>query len=573
MTMTETTVRQQPAAALAADASRLSSWTVPNRALLAALRQHADGAVAQRVQTALDELSGLLATAETRVAFGGHFSCGKSSVINTLTGRQLLPSSRFPETGVPCLLRTGPADQVVVVPADPGQSARRVPFTTEAIAEEVKLIGRDGARRASVLDIKRLDITLRSAPILDGTAWIDSPGSNDSGAMNERAAAAAAGADVLVWVVNSRQPVAEVEQDLLAAHIAAHGPASVVFVINAFLSEDSAAGWDEFLQEDLPNITARIADFVDTGAVAKTVAVMSARAAAQSPAQYGGPQVRALMASLSGGIGEGWRAPASRRFRAVTRLGELDAWLAGLITAERDRLTNARADRDAVVTRTARFTAAAEQRVRQVLARQRASGSEAVGAAARAVRSGDANPAAGLEAALQLVWDRIAAEVASAIAEEAGRHRQHAPGAAALAASIKAAVTGGELQLAGAGSADDKRVGGTLAGAGSGLVAGSVVPLIGHVIGAGVGAVVGYAKAKKTHKERQDAIAAAIQRAGDAAVDALTGQDAVQVITAVVTEACADAAPPQPGDEKLTALRSARAALAAHADELRSARP
>jgi hypothetical protein len=226
-----------------------------------------------------------------------------------------------------------------------------------------------------------------------------------------------------------------------------------------------------------------------------------------------------------------------------------------------------------VVTRTARFTAAAEQRVRQVLARQRPSGSEAVGAAARAARSGHANPAAGLDAALLQVWERIAAEVAAAVAEEASRHRQHSPGATALAASVKAAVTGGELHVAGAGSADDKRVGGALAGAGIGLVAGSVVPVIGHVIGAGVGAVVGYAKAKKTHKERQEAIAATIQRAGDAAVDALTGQDAVQVITAVVTEACADSAPPQPGDEKLTALRNARIALAAHADELRGARP
>jgi hypothetical protein len=560
----------------AADAVRLAPGTAPNKALLRALREHAGRPAADRVRAALDEAAGILGAAETRVVFGGHFSSGKSSVINTLIGRPLLPSSRFPETGVPCLLRSGTADKIVVVPVNPREGARETPVTTEKIAEVVKLIGSDGAHRDSVLAIERLDVTLACQTVPDGTVWVDSPGSNDTGVMNDRATAAADGADVLVWVVNSQQPVSEIEQDLLAAHIATHGPASVVFLVNAFLTEDSTDGWDEFLTEDMPVMDARIAGFIDTGTVSKSVVVMSARAAAKSRDDYGGLQARTLVTSLSDGVGEGWRRLATRRFRAMIRLGEVDEWLAGLISAERERLTAKRADRDAAVSRTARFTAAAEQRVRQVLARRRPDASEAVAEATRAASTAsDATAAAAtLEAALLGVWERIAADVAAAVAEEARRHEQHAPAVATLTARIKATVAGGNLAIsAGSGSGSGKGAGGALAGAGAGFVLGSVVPGIGHVVGPAIGAVVGYSRGRKAQQQQRIAAAAAIERTGGAAVDVLTGPDAVRMITGVMTEVCADAAPPQPGEEKLTALRNAQMALTRYADELRGAKP
>jgi hypothetical protein len=574
-------------ASAAADAARLAPDAAPNVALLRELWQHAGPAVAQRVGVTLNEVSGMLGAAETRVVFSGHFSCGKSAVINTLIGQPLLPSSRFPETGVPCMLRAGSSNQVVVVPSGPGDRPRLVPFSTEAIAGAVKLLGKDGAQRDSVLGIERLDITLAESAIPPATVWVDSPGINDTDAMTERAEAAATAADVLVWVVNSRQPVSETEQELLARHLASHGAASVVFIVNAFLEEDSPDGWAEFSAEDGPAIAARIMDFIDTGRTEKRFVFMSARAARKSPDRYGGPQVRAMLTSLTGGIAEGWRVAATRRYRARTRLGELDAWLAELIDAERTRLDGQRADSDSLAQATARFRSATRQRVSQVLARRRADATEAVAAAVLAARTSSADPGqlAALEGTLLRIWEWIAADAAVAAVEEARRYQQHAPDAATLAGRICATVTGDQIAIATGNGAGNKMgsKGGALAGAGAGLVVGSVVPVIGHVIGAGVGAAVGYASAKKSQKERLANAGAEIERAGTAAVDVLTGADAAGMITATIAAACgavpgvvggvSGAVPGVVGGVSgavLTALRNAKAALAAYADELMS---
>ena len=509
----------------------------------------------------------------------------------------------------------------MVVPSGPGDRPRLVPFSTEAIAGAVKLLGKDGAQRDSVLGIERLDITLADSAIPPATVWVDSPGINDTDAMTERAEAAATAADVLVWVVNSRQPISETEQELLARHLASHGAASVVFIVNAFLEEDSPDGWAEFSADDGPAIAARIMDFIDTGTTEKRFVFMSARAARTSPDRYGGPQVRAMLTSLTGGIADGWRVAATRRHRARTRLGELVAWLAELTDAERARLDGQRADSDSLAQATARFRAATGQRVTQVLARRRADATEAVAAAVTTARASSADPGqlAALEGTLLRIWEWIAADAAVAAVEEARRYQQPAPDAATLASRICATVTGEQIALA-TGSGTRNKMGskgGALAGAGAGLVVGSVVPVIGHVIGAGVGAAVGYASAKKNEKERLANTAAEIERAGTAAVDVLTGTDAAEMITATIAAACADAVPPGvsgavpgvvggvsgavpgvvggvsgavpgvvggvsgavpgvvggvngAGGAKLTALRNAKAALAAYADELMS---
>jgi hypothetical protein len=579
--MTTETAAPPRRGALAADAAWLSPGAEPSQTLLRALREHVGQTAEQRVRAVLGEASRILGAPETRVVFAGHFSSGKSSVINTLIGRPLLPSSRFPETGVPCLLRSGAADKLMVVPVSPADGARGAALTTEQIAGAVKLIGKDGAHRAGVLATERLDVTLAAGPVPDGTVWVDSPGSNDTGAMNDRATAAAAAADVLVWVVNSRQPVSETEQDLLAAHLATHGPASVVFLVNAFLPEDSPRDWQEFLAEDMPVIASRIAHFVDTGTLGKSVVVMSARAAAASGsgygadygADFGGAHARALVTSLSDGSGEGWRATATRRFRAAFLLGPVDQWLTGLIGDERERITVGRADWAAAAGGAARFTTAARRRVEQVLARHRADASEAVIAATSATRKGSgAASAAMLETELREVWDRIAADVTAAVTEEARRHGQPALAQAVLTAKLKASAADGGFTVSG-GAKGGHGIGGALAGAGAGLVAGTVVPGIGHVIGAGLGAGWGYAQSRRNRRRQRAASVAEIESTGSAAVDALTGAGAVRLITRVVTGACVGPMPPRPGDERLTALCDAQSVLTGYAAQLRGGRP
>lgn len=95
----------------------------------------------------------------------------------------------------------------------------------------MRIVGKGGIYREVVRENTRLDITLAAAgPIGPDAVWVEPPGINDTPEMTERAEAAARDADVLIRVVNTRQPVSMVEQAALRDHIVTHGPASIVFL-------------------------------------------------------------------------------------------------------------------------------------------------------------------------------------------------------------------------------------------------------------------------------------------------------------------------------------------------------
>lgn len=181
------------------------------------------GADATMVLDGLKRVSAHLAARPARVTFGGYFSSGKSSLINMLTGTGLLPTDELPETGVPCLIRPGDANRVLV---RTGDGVTEVPFTTEAIAEYVSLVGVTGAYRDSIHAVRDVRVILKDRPIPADATWVDSPGINDKGKIDELAAELARTGDILVWVVSSHHTFSLTEQSFLAAHIAAIGAAA-----------------------------------------------------------------------------------------------------------------------------------------------------------------------------------------------------------------------------------------------------------------------------------------------------------------------------------------------------------
>jgi hypothetical protein len=542
-----------------------------NRKFLQTLGKHAGMLLAERVRRDMTNWSAELKASSLRIVFGGHFSSGKSTMINMLIGQPLLPASNYPETGVPCVIRSGADNSIQVVAAN---GTRTVPFGTESIVAAVRIVGKGGIYREVVRENVRLDITLAPAgPIGPDGVWVDSPGINDTPVMTERAEVAAHDADVLIWVVNSRQPVSEVEQAALRDHIATHGPASVVFLVNAFLDEDTRECWDEFMTDLAPDHVTRIEQLVDTGTTPKQIVFASARAAAADTAAFGGPQARGLLAELSGPAH--WRATATRAYRVKASLTKLATELGGLAQAEDSRLATKRSDLETAAAQATRkhadFMIDVGQQTRLVLARHRDAADMAVTAT---VGTADATArpenfyGQALTTRLTSVAEQIADDITAAVVAAARAHGQASLSATARR-ELNALLTPATIQIAG----PDKSMGvgaGVASGAAAGAVAGTVVPILGHAIGLGIGAVIGGMKAKSVREERLGKLRNQIQQAGGSAVTALCGSG--DAIVSLVRRVCPPpAAPAKLDDSRLTCLRQARATVTQLAANLEAA--
>jgi hypothetical protein len=278
--------------------------------------------VRDHLQSRLADIEDALRRPAVTLAFGGHFSSGKSTVINTLIGRALLPTSDFPETGAACVIRHGETERIV---ADTSEGLIELPFGPDALSGRVSLISHDGDYRQEIGEVRRILITLSRSAVPPGDTWIDSPGINDTELMTTRALEAAAGADTLIWVVNSRQPLSMTEEELLRTYLAEQGADAVVFLVNVFLREDGPGEWDRYLATRSAYHKDRIAAVVG-GEAPPTVVFISGRAAGADLSGYGGPEARELLTVLSDSNSA--RIRAVRQRKAARELHKLAGQLA-----------------------------------------------------------------------------------------------------------------------------------------------------------------------------------------------------------------------------------------------------
>jgi hypothetical protein len=287
--------------------------------LLDELAAHHGTEIRDNLRSQLNNIGDALGRPHVTLVFGGHFSSGKSTMLNTLTGRTLLPASDFPETGVACVIQHGETERIV---ADTSDGLIELPFTPDALAGRVSLVGQDGDYRQEVGQVKRILITLVRSAVPAGDTWIDSPGINDTALMTARALEVARGADALIWVVNSRQPLSTTEEELLRSYTAEHGTEAVAFLVNVFLRADTPEEWNQYLATRSTYHQDRIAAVLDAD-VPPAIALISARAAGADPASYGGPQARELLNALSNSGSAQVRAVRQRKAaRELHRLAD-----------------------------------------------------------------------------------------------------------------------------------------------------------------------------------------------------------------------------------------------------------
>jgi predicted GTPase len=228
--------------------------------LIRAIREIAAGIAdsVPEVCARLRRIAGSIAQEQVTINFGGVFKAGKSTMMNGVVGRDILPVDDVPETGAICCLLAGDRDAAAIV-----ESGRRrsIPCTTDAIRAEITLLSVQGDRRTEVAAIERAEIVLKDCIIPPNACWVDSPGYNDTAEMDERTRRSAAYADVLVWVLTSRQLLSQVEMEFLTNHIREAGAASVLFVLNGFLRRDTPEEWEQFLSKSAPQLINKVNHF------------------------------------------------------------------------------------------------------------------------------------------------------------------------------------------------------------------------------------------------------------------------------------------------------------------------
>src|SRR6516225_9862475 len=126
-------------------------------ALLDELAAYHGPEVRDDLQSRVTDIENALRRPDVTLVFGGHFSSGKSTVINTLIGRTLLPTSDFPETGAACVIRHGETERIV---ADTSDGLVELPFGPDALSGRVSLISNDGDYRQEIGQVRRILITL-----------------------------------------------------------------------------------------------------------------------------------------------------------------------------------------------------------------------------------------------------------------------------------------------------------------------------------------------------------------------------------------------------------------------------
>jgi biotin carboxyl carrier protein len=157
----------------------------------------------------------------------GEFKRGKSTFLNALAGGEFLPHDVLPCTAFACRFQYGDRPQLILVQPDGAEVVSPLGTLAE-IAAELNRLTRDpqtSLREAIV----RLPLDL----CRDGADLIDTPGLNDSEAMNQVTLAVLPNVDAAALLLIPESPLSDTERSFLEDHLLAKDMGRIVFVLTA----------------------------------------------------------------------------------------------------------------------------------------------------------------------------------------------------------------------------------------------------------------------------------------------------------------------------------------------------
>ena len=291
------------------------------------------------------------------VAAAGDFKRGKSTLLNALIGRHILPTRVAPATAVPCVLRYASEVEIRVQYRD-GRPAESIP---EEDLESYACIPRpsDDLELAFRPEIDHLEIGIPWSFPRD-VALLDLPGLNEEGGRAEMARLAVAGADAVLVVLAATQLLAEDEVQFIDS-LWSEGQRTLLFAINHL---------DQLDEQDLALVHERAATLLAPygGIMGQTIFLVSARLAVNAisegqppPPESGLPPLLTRLEHLLGAErAAAWRVGRARQ--ALAALEERDREAGDAVLEQQDIARQAAADLEAAAADLAAVVRTQEER-------------------------------------------------------------------------------------------------------------------------------------------------------------------------------------------------------------------
>jgi hypothetical protein len=154
----------------------------------------------------LVQLCALGACDDLNVLFFGEFNRGKSTLINALLGRTVLPARLIPTTGHVTSVRFGEVEEVHLL-----RSAQSTEIHPLAALDAVATLRADGSGRD---DIEEIAVTVNHPLLQRRLVLLDTPGMNEDAARHARTESAILRADLIVFVLDAQTLLGEYERSL-----------------------------------------------------------------------------------------------------------------------------------------------------------------------------------------------------------------------------------------------------------------------------------------------------------------------------------------------------------------------
>ena len=268
---------------------------------------------------------------ETYVACVGQFKRGKSTLLNRLLGRSILPVGTLPLTSIPTLIRHG-EERVVIHFADRTEtypSTQLARWTTEA------------ENPANVAGVRSAELFLDSGLLSEGLCLVDTPGLGSIEEVHDlRARGELPRVDAVLMVVGVDPPISATELGLLTDPEAPSSSILVIGKCDRALAEERRAvrGYVEQVVGQLPgrppfqlfevSATGREEDWPDLGRLSQALSALARDGGGEARRAATARECRRLARLLSADLrweGEALDRPieeARRRAEACRRLAE-----------------------------------------------------------------------------------------------------------------------------------------------------------------------------------------------------------------------------------------------------------